>query len=121
MGDLSAHFSRSEFSVDGRRGSETPPSELVWCLEDLRRRIGRPLPLVSWKRSPAYSRSVVGHRSVWHERGLAVDIPKGLVTVDQARLSGFRGIGTNGRWVVHLDLRPGPVTVFVDKGPGPKP
>ena|SRR5689334_9615887 len=119
MGDLSDHFSRHEFLVDGRppRSSDpTPPDELVWRLEALRRRIGRPLPLLSWRRSPSHNRAVGGARRSWHLRGLAVDVPSGLVTVDEARAVGFRGIGTRGRWVVHLDIRPGTaVVIFEDR------
>lgn len=114
MGDLSPHFSRWEFTVDGQRGTDTPPADLVNKLEDLRRRIRRPLPLLSWRRSAAYNRRVGGARRSWHMRGLAVDIPAGLVTVDQARAAGFRGIGVRGGWVVHLDLRPGRVVIFPD-------
>jgi len=46
--------------------------------------------------------------------GDAVDIPAGLVTLDQALASGFRGIGLDGRWVVHLDCRPAKHPVIFD-------
>lgn len=115
MGNISEHFDTSEFLVDGRRSATAnPPLELVWRLEALRRRIGRPLPLLSWRRSPAYNRRVGGAGRSWHLHGLAVDVPAGLVTVDQARAVGFRGIGTRRGWVVHLDVRPGPAVTFVD-------
>lgn len=117
MGDLTRNFSTAEFKEDGRPGRTRPPATLVDGLQALRDRIGRPLPILSWFRSEAYSRRVVGHRSIWHERRMAVDIPSGLVTVDQARRAGFTGIGTRGRWVVHVDIRPGPVTIFVDRKP----
>jgi len=118
MGDLSPHFSAREFSVDGQPGGRPSP-HFLGHLEALRGRIGRPLPIVSWKRSEAYSRRVVGHRSIWHERGLAVDVPSSLVTVDEAVASGFVGIGVRRGWVVHVDLRPGAVVIF-DDPPRPK-
>lgn len=119
MGDLSAHFDRAEFLVDGRPDpTADPPAELVWRLEDLRTRIGRPLPLLSWRRSPTYNRAVGGRGHSWHLRGMAVDIPSKLVTVDQARASGFRGIGHRNGWVVHLDVRPWhSVVIFPDPEP----
>lgn len=106
MGDLSDHFSRSEFPEHGGRSPYPVPQELVWRLEALRRRIGRPLPLLSWYRSPAYNRSVGGARDSRHLHGDAVDIPSGLVRADDAVAVGFRGIGVRSGWVVHLDIRP---------------
>lgn len=106
VGDLSPHFDSSEF-VDRRSGQKKgPPIGLVTRLEALRSRIGRPLPILSGYRTPASNRAVGGARSSRHIRGDAVDIPTGLVTVDQAVADGFTGIGFCGRWVVHLDIRP---------------
>jgi uncharacterized protein YcbK (DUF882 family) len=117
VGDLSEHFSRREFLIDGRPNTTTdPPLELTWRLEDLRRRIGRPLPLLSWRRSAAHNRAVGGARRSWHLRGMAIDIPEGLVTLDQALASGFRGIGVRGSWVVHLDIRPSRSVVIFREG-----
>lgn len=114
MGDLSAHFSAWEFK-DHRTGDRVGPSStFIAKLEALRNRIGRSLPIVSGYRSPATNRAVRGARSSWHLLGRAVDIPLGIVTVAQARDSGFTGIGIRGGWVCHLDDRPGPVTVFHD-------
>lgn len=118
MGNLSEHFDSSEFTVDGRVTRDRPPAELVWRLESLRRRIGRPLPILSWKRTPAHNRLVGGSRDSRHLHGDAIDIPKGLVHVDEALASGFRGIGTRDGWVVHLDCRPTPSPViFADPAP----
>jgi hypothetical protein len=39
--------------------------------------------------------------------GDAADIPEGYATVDQAVHAGFTGIGSKGRWAIHVDTRPG--------------
>lgn len=114
MGDLSAHFSTGEFSDHVTGQQKVPPLELIWRLEDLRHRIGRPLPIVSGYRSPSTNRSVGGSRLSRHLLGRAVDIPAGLVTVDQAAASGFIGIGRCKGWVVHLDIGPRPRRVIFD-------
>ena len=40
--------------------------------------------------------------------GDAADIPEGYATVDQAVAAGFTGIGSKGRWAIHVDTRPSP-------------
>jgi hypothetical protein len=37
----------------------------------------------------------------------ASDIPPGLVSFEQAHAAGFTGIGTKGKWVIHVDVRDG--------------
>lgn len=117
MGDLSPHFSRSEFR-DHKTGALIGPSQgLVDALERLRSaRGGRPLSIVDGYRSPATNAAVGGASDSRHMHGDAADIPAGYCNVDQARKAGFTGIGhkRNG-WVVHVDCRPGPVVVFVDE------
>lgn len=113
MGDLSAHFSRSEFVCPGSSTKGHPPHgtvvdpHLVAHLERLRSTIGRPLNIIT------------GHRCIWwehyrersgrsqHVHGRAADIPAGYCTVDQAAAAGFTGIGNAGPWAVHVDVRPG--------------
>lgn len=115
MGDLSEHFDSSEFR-DRHDGSyKAPPLELVWRLEDLRSRIGRPLPIVSGYRSAATNRRVGGSRLSRHRLGRAVDVPAGLVRQHQAVASGFVGVGICRGWVVHLDVGPRTrLTIFAD-------
>lgn len=38
--------------------------------------------------------------------GTAADIPEGYATEDEAERAGFRGIGTRGKWAIHVDVRP---------------
>lgn len=106
MGDLSAHFSRREFdSHDGARADPDP--ELVAALERLRALVGRPLRIVSGYRSPAHNRAVGGAPRSQHLYNRAADIPAEYATVAQAAAAGFTGIGSRGRWAVHVDVRRG--------------
>lgn len=112
MGDLSEHFSRSEFR-DRRTGElKGPPMELVAVLERVRALTGRPLRIISGYRSPRTNRSVGGARRSRHLHGDAVDIPAGHCTTEQAAAAGAVGIGSKGPWAVHLDTRPGPRTFW---------
>jgi uncharacterized protein YcbK (DUF882 family) len=114
VGDLSPHFSRSEFDChDGQRANPDP--ELVERLEQLRARLGgKPLVIVSGFRDAAYNRAVGGAPNSQHVRNRAADIRSGLARVSDAEAVGFRGIGHCGGWVVHLDVRPGALAVFTD-------
>lgn len=105
MGDLSEHFSRSEF-IDRRTGKLIGPDpRLVAVLERIRRGIGRPLPIVSGYRTAASNRAVGGASRSHHLSGRAADIPSGLVTVEQALAAGATGVGRCQGWVVHVDTR----------------
>lgn len=114
MGDLSAHFSRAEFDChDGQRAHPVPA--LVERLEALRALTGgHPLRIVSGYRDEAYNRAVGGVPHSRHITNEAADIPAGYCTVAQAQKAGFTGIGHCGPWVVHVDVRPGPVVTFLD-------
>lgn len=106
MGDLSPHFSRREFDCkDGSHAAPVP--ELVAALERLRALVGRPLRIVSGYRTVAYNKRVGGAPRSQHLYNRAADIPEGYATVDQAERAGFTGIGSRGRWAVHVDVRPG--------------
>ncbi len=113
MGDISAHFSRSEFR-DRRTGELVGPShELVHVLEAIRAQAGgRPLRIVSGYRSPSSNAAVGGARRSQHLKGTAADIPPGFVTPAQAAACGARGIGKRGMWATHVDVRPGAVTIW---------
>lgn len=107
MGDLSANFSRREF--DCRDGTKSNPDpHLIQHLERLRHICGdKPLRIVSGYRSPEYNRQVGGARNSQHLHNRAADIPAGYATVAEARRAGFTGIGIQGRWATHVDVRPG--------------
>lgn len=113
MGDLSPHFSRSEFRC--RDGTPHPNLtvllSLVAHLEVLRCLAGhKPLHVVSAFRTPTHNRAVGGATNSRHLYGDAVDLNQGYVRPDVARAAGFRGIGVKNGWCTHADLRPTPAT-----------
>lgn len=111
MGDLSAHFSRAEFACHGIGKPGHPQhgphvaGDLVVKLERLRAIVGRPLKIVSGYRCPWWNARVGGKRRSQHLLGNAADLPLGYATAAQAEAAGFKGIGTKGRWAVHVDVR----------------
>lgn len=114
MGDLSPHFSRSEFDChDGTPSSPDPA--LIACLERLRHLCGdHPLRIASGYRTPAYNAAVGGAAHSQHLVNRAADIPAGYAKTAQAQAAGFTGIGSCGQWAVHLDVRPGELELFHD-------
>lgn len=113
MGDLSPHFSRSEFDChDGQIAHPAP--ELVQRLELLRSATGRPCRIVSGYRDAAYNARIGGARDSRHIHNDAADLESGYATLAQAEAAGFRGIGVCRGWAVHVDCRPGPRVVFQD-------
>lgn len=108
MGDLSCHFSAVEF-VDRRQDvRHDPPCRLIAVLEVLRHQKGRPLHIVSGYRTPETNALVGGAANSRHMHADAVDIPAGYCTVEEAEAAGAVGIGADGKWAIHLDVRPGP-------------
>lgn len=105
MGDLSRHFSSSEFRDHRTGGLVGPTRKLLRILEGIRASIGRPLPIVSGYRSPATNKAAGGAARSYHLRGRAADLPAGLVRPEQAISAGAGGIGVRDGWVVHVDDR----------------
>lgn len=108
MGDLSAHFSRSEFRCHHCGKVVGPSPQLVASLERLRATVGRPIRIVSGYRCPTHNRAVGGAKASRHMAGDAADIDPALrVTIGQAERAGFTGIGyrARDRVVVHVDTR----------------
>lgn len=114
MGDLSAHFSRSEFRCHGfgHKGHPnhgTPVDEgLVQLLELIRAEHGGPVRIVSGHRCKWWNARVGGAPNGQHPRGTAADLEPGVVRPDRARDLGAHGVGTKGGWATHVDRRPGP-------------
>jgi uncharacterized protein YcbK (DUF882 family) len=105
VGDLSPHFSRSEFRCKHCGALVGPDAQLVDVLEYTRALTGRPLRVVSGYRCPTHNARVGGVPSSQHVHGTAADIPPGRLREDQARAFGATGIGLRGEWVVHVDVR----------------
>jgi uncharacterized protein YcbK (DUF882 family) len=112
MSQLSAHFSSGEFTCPCC-GRVKTSAALVARLERLRAdhyRTG--LRIVSGYRCPRYNAVVGGKSASRHLFGDAADIP-GRVSLAVAKALGFKGIGVEPHGlVVHVDMRPGPVTVW---------
>ena len=83
-------------------------------LERLRVAVHRPIRIVSGYRCQQHNAAVGGAPRSQHLYGKAADLVVGLATVPEALAAGFTGVGHRGQWVVHVDVRQGPVVVFVD-------
>lgn len=115
MGDVSEHFSRSEFRCHGfgRRGHRThdtpiDPALLV-LLERIRAEHGGPVRVISGHRCPWWNAKVGGAGASTHRVGEAADLAVGVVTAKRARELGAVGVGyktvRNVRWATHVDVR----------------
>jgi uncharacterized protein YcbK (DUF882 family) len=115
VGDLSPHFSRSEFREHDNGALVGPDPKLVQVLERIRALSGTPLRIVSGYRSRAYNRRIGGAVESQHIYGRAADIEAGRCTVAQALSCGAVGVGYDrSGWVVHVDVRPGRPVTFLD-------
>ena len=110
MGDLSAHFSRSEFACKCGCGFAQVKPELINKLEKLRELCGnKPLKINSGCRCAKHNKTVGGASKSQHLYGTAADVAlvPGLSVDEMAKLAeqaGFDGIGKyNGR--IHVDVR----------------
>lgn len=114
MGDLSPHFSRSEFDCHDGQIAHPDPA-LIVALEKLRTICGnKPCKIVSGYRDPAYNARIHGAKNSQHISNRAADLVEGYATVGQAEQAGFTGIGFCHGWAVHVDVRPGGRTLFPD-------
>jgi zinc D-Ala-D-Ala carboxypeptidase len=106
------HFSPEELACRGTGALLVDPRSLD-MLEELRRRIGKPMLLNSAYRSPEHNRRVGGARNSYHMRGMAFDCrmdnhdPHRFIAA--ARAVGFQGIGQYAdKGFVHIDTRAEP-------------
>lgn len=74
MGDLSKHFSRSEFKCKCNECEfDTVDVELIEFLEAIREQFG-PVTITSGCRCPEYNASIGGSKNSQHTKGRAADI-----------------------------------------------
>ena len=107
MGDLSAHFSLSEFRDRSTGHVLRPPAQLLTVLERIRELRPGPLRIVSGHRCCEHNAAVGGADQSRHIYGDAADIPAGRATVAEAAAAGAVGIGESDGWAIHVDVRPG--------------
>jgi zinc D-Ala-D-Ala carboxypeptidase len=104
----SAHFTWAELGSPPAAHRERAV-HLARHLEQLRSICGgRPLRIVSGFRSTEKNAAVGGEARSQHLYGRAADIPRGYATTGQAEKAGFTGIGSQGPWAIHVDVRTGP-------------
>lgn len=108
---MSVHFQRHEFACPHCGVALVRPA-LERSLEELRSRVGRPLPILSGYRCPPHNASVGGAANSQHMYAAAADIPEGYCTLSQARAAGFTGVGTHRGLPVHVDVRDGPYVTW---------
>lgn len=112
MGDLSAHFNRSEFTCNDGCGFDDISMALIDVLEELRERLGRPIVINSGCRCASHNDDVGGTMRSQHVHGKAADFKVlGLKQdVVQAVLLKMYpdtlGIGRYA-WFTHVDVRRG--------------
>lgn len=115
MGDITANFSRSEFTCKGVGccgGSAPINIDLVKALQNLRDLVGVPLVISSGFRCNTHNRNVGGVSNSQHTTGFGVDvlIPEGFTIgkIEELarRVQAFKmgGIGLYSSWI-HLDIR----------------
>lgn len=80
-------------------------------LQDLRRRLGKPVIILSAYRSPAHNKAIGGERNSQHILGRAFDVSMANHQPHRfevaARAAGFTGIGTYpGKGFMHVDTGP---------------
>lgn len=113
-GRLSAHFVASEFACP-HCGVSVVRDDLVQLLERVRSHVKKPLHIVSGYRCPVHNAAIGGAPNSQHMYGAAADVASGLLTEPEARSEGAVGIGTKGEWAIHVDVRDGPLVLWVYK------
>ena len=110
MGDLSKHFSRSEFACHCGCGADTVDYKLITVLEDLRLHFGVPIIVTCGHRCEEHNRAVGGRIVSQHLIGRAADIvmddftPAAICRYLDEHYSSTFGIG-NYEDFAHIDTR----------------
>ena len=115
MGDLTINFSRREFECKGKNCcSNTAALDmlLVYRLQELRTKIGKPLRVCSGFRCKTHNRSVGSDDNSQHVLGYAADIlpPEGMTPDELAKIAENMGVSKWGgigiyNTFVHFDIR----------------
>ena len=75
MGDISEHFSTTEFRCKcGKCAQKDVALYLVWALEKVRYSIDKPIIVTSGIRCPAHNAAIGGAKNSKHMLGMAADI-----------------------------------------------
>lgn len=111
MGDLSRHFSKSEFACHCGCGLSQPKAQLINTLEDIRALVKRPVKILSGHRCIRHNKAVGGAINSQHLTGSAADIQVSGITprvlfnlIDNN--SDVGGLGLYATFV-HIDIRRG--------------
>lgn len=109
MGDISKHFSRSEFACKCGCGYNTVDAQLLAILEDLRETVQSPITITSGCRCAAHNAREGGAKNSQHLYGRAADIAvqgvsPGAVYELLNRDPRAGGVGVYTNWV-HVDTR----------------
>jgi len=119
MGDLSDHFSRSEFACPCC-GKLKIDMRLIDQLERLRFLLGKPIIILSGYRCPQHNREVGGRPDSQHLYGRAADIRVEGLTPRAVFLEALRcefgGIGLYPNFV-HVDVRQTPFRALWGRSP----
>jgi uncharacterized protein YcbK (DUF882 family) len=109
---LSKNFKLSEFVCNDGSGKVLYSPDLIYKLQKLRDKLGKPIKIVSAYRTPEYNAKVGGAEKSQHMEGIACDIKvSGISPLGVAKAAesvGFTGIGVythNLNSFVHCDCR----------------
>ncbi|WP_432408649.1 YcbK family protein [Wukongibacter sp. M2B1] len=109
---LSNNFKLSEFVCKEGKNEVYVDIKLINKLQLLRKKLDKPIVIISGYRSPSYNKRVGGSPKSQHLEGKAVDIKKVKGISDEEFIKivvelGFTGVGLyDGFW--HIDVRDNP-------------
>ena len=110
MGDISEHFSRSEFECKCGCGQNTVDVGLITILEKIRKYFNAPVTVNSGNRCEAYNDAINGAKNSQHKRSRAADITVKGVTPEMVANAAEHIIGDSGgvgryNTFTHVDSR----------------